>query len=153
MTWITQYTRGCAVCQQNKNITHRPKVPMYCITTTSDAKPFEQLALDLITDLPPSKGYDAILTLIDHGCSHMALFLPCHKMITGEKIAQLYFMHLFPWFGIPKQIISDRDPCFMSHFARALTKHLGIQQNLSTAFHPQTDGISERANQWLKQYL
>ena len=41
----------------------------------------------------------------------------------------------------------------MSHFARAMMKHLGIQQNLSTAFHPQTDGISERANQWLEQYL
>ena len=120
---------------------------------TNDAKPFEQVAMDLITDLSPSQGYDAVLTLVDHGCSHAALFLPCHKTIMGEKIAQLYFKHLFPWFGIPRRIISDRDPQFTSHFTRALTKHLGIHQNLSTAFHPQTDGISERANQWLEQYL
>ena len=109
--------------------------------------------MDLITDLSPSQGYDAVLTLVDHGCSRAALFLPCHKTITGEKIAHLYFKHLFPWFGIPKRIISDRDPRFTSHFAKALTTCLGIQQNLSTAFHPQTDGISERANQWLEQYL
>ena len=101
-TWITKYIQGCAICQQNKNITHRPKVPLYQITTTQDAKPFEQVAMDLITDLPSSQGYDAVLTLVDHGCSHAALFLPCHKTITGEKIANLYFKHLFPWFGIPK---------------------------------------------------
>ena len=109
--------------------------------------------MDLITNLPPSHGYDTVLTLIDHGCSHAALFLPCHKTIMGEKIAHLYFKHLFPWFGIPKRVISDRDPQFTSHFAKAFTMHLGIRQNLSTAFHPQTDGISERANQWLEQYL
>ena len=110
---------------------------------TQDAKPFKQVAMDLITDLPPSQGYDTVLTLVDHGCSCAALFLPCHKTITGEKIAHLYFKHLFPWFGIPKQVISDRDPWFTSHFAKALTTHLGIRQNFSTAFHPQTDGISE----------
>ena len=109
--------------------------------------------MDLITDLPLSHGYNAVLTIVDHGCSQAALFLPCHKMVMGEKIAQMYFEHLFPWFGIPKQIISDRDPQFTSHFARALAMHLGIQQILSMAFHPHTDGISERANQWLEQYL
>ena len=142
-TWVTQYMRGCAICQQNKNIMHRAKVPLYRITTTEDTKPFQQVAMDLITDLPPSRGYDAVLTLVDHGCSRAALFLPCHKTITGERIAHLYFKHLFPWFGILKCIISDRDPQFTSHFAKALMKHLGLQQNLSTAFHPQTDGISE----------
>ena len=152
-TWIAQYIKGCAICQQNKNITCRLRIPLYKITTTPDAKPFEQVTMDLITDLPPSQGYDAVLTLVDHGCLCAALFLPCHKTITGEKIAHLYFKHLFPWFGISRQIISDRDPRFTSHFARAMTKHLGMQQNLSTAFHPQTDGISERANQWLEQYL
>ena len=109
--------------------------------------------MDLITDLPPSHEYDAVLTLVDHGCSRAALFLPCHKTIMGENIAHLYFKHLFPWFGIPKRIISDRDLRFTSHFAKALVKHLGMQQNLLTAFHPQTDGISEQANQWLEQYL
>ena len=51
------------------------------------------------------------------------------------------------------KIISDRDPCFTSHFGKAITKKLGIEQNLSMAFHPQTNGLSEQKNQWIKQYL
>jgi len=73
--------------------------------------------------------------------------------ITGPQIAKLYLNHLYRWFGLPKQVISDRDPCFTSHFGHALTKELGIQQNLFMAFHPQTDGLSEWKNQWIKQYL
>jgi transposase InsO family protein len=89
----------------------------------------------------------------DNGCSRAAIFLPCSTTITGAGIAQLYLEHLFRWFGIPQKIISDRDPRFTSHFTRELTKGLGIDQNLSTAFHPQTDSLSERANQWVEQYL
>jgi Chromo (CHRromatin Organisation MOdifier) domain len=109
--------------------------------------------MDLITGLPESNGHDAILTIVDHGCSRAAIFLPCSTTITGAGIAQLYLEHLFQWFGIPQKIISDRDPRFTSHFARELTKGLGINQNLSTAFYPQTDGLSERTNQWVEQYL
>jgi len=109
--------------------------------------------MDLITRLPKSKGYNAILTIVDQGCSQGAIFLPCTATITGPQIAKLYLNHLYQWFGLPKQIISDRDPRFTSHFGRALTKELGIQQNLSTVFHPQMDGLSERKNQWVEQYL
>jgi len=109
--------------------------------------------MDLITGLPNSKGYDAILTIVDHECSRGVIFLPCLTTITGPQIAKLYLDHVYRWFGLPKQIISDQDPQFMSHFGHALTKELGTQQNLSMAFHPQTDGLSERKNQWVKQYL
>jgi hypothetical protein len=83
----------------------------------------------------------------------VAIFLPCSTTITGAGIAQLYLEHLFQWFGLPQKIISDQDPHFTLHFARELTKGLGIVQNLSMAFHPQTDGLSEQTNQWVKQYL
>jgi hypothetical protein len=73
--------------------------------------------------------------------------------ITGAGIAQLYLGHLFQWFGLPQKIISNRDPHFTSHFAQELTRGLGINQNLSTAFHPQTDSLSEQMNQWIEQYL
>ena len=66
--------------------------------------------MDLITDLPVSAGYNAILTIMDQGCSKVAKFISCTKTITGDGIAQLYLHHLFPWFGVPKRIISDRDP-------------------------------------------
>ena len=109
--------------------------------------------MDLITDLPLSNKYDAILTIVDQGCSKAAKFIPCHKTIDGQGVAQLYFKHLFPWFGIPKQIISDRDPRFTSHFSKAVCKATGIQQNISTAFHPCTDGQTERMNRWIEDYL
>jgi Integrase zinc binding domain len=67
--WITEYIKGCATCQQNKNLTHRIKTPLFCIPSTIDAKPFSHIAMDLITGLPKSNGHDAILTIVDHGCS------------------------------------------------------------------------------------
>jgi len=152
-TWIAQYVKGCAVCQQNKNVTHKMRTPLYKITVPDNAPPFTQIAMDLITGLPKSRGFDSILTIVDHGCSQGAIFLPCLSTITGPQIAQLYYRHVYPWFGLPSRIISDRDPRFTSHFGRALAKELGITWNLSTAYHPQTDGLTERKNQGLEQLL
>jgi hypothetical protein len=151
--WITNYVKGCAVCQQNKILTHRKKMPLYQITTEQGTLPFKQVAMDLITGLLKHKGKDVILTIIDHGCSQAAVFLPCATTITEPGIAQLYMDHVYKWFGLPTKIISDRDPRFTSHFGKSLTQQLKINQNLSSAFHPQTDGISERKNQWVEQYL
>src|SRR5579863_1737655 len=151
--WIADYIRGCATCQQYKNLTHKLKTPIYRIPVPASPAPFKQIALDLITGLPKSNDYDAILTIVDHGCSRAAIFLPCRTTITGPQIASLYLRHVYCWYGLPHKVISDRDPRFTSHFGRALTKELGIQQNISTAFHPQTDGLTERTNQWVEQYL
>jgi transposase InsO family protein len=74
-------------------------------------------------------------------------------MITGPQIAQLYYEHIYPWFGLPTKVISDRDPHFTSHFGCTLAKELGITWNMSTAYCPQTDGLTECKNQWLEQYL
>ena len=111
------------------------------------------VAMDLITDLPELRGFNAVLTIIDHGCSKAAKFIPCNTTITGQGVTALYLQHLVPWFGIPRKIISDRDPRFVSNFTTELCRLLNIQQNVSTAFHLRTDGASERANQWLEQYL
>jgi hypothetical protein len=128
--------QGCAKCQESKVITHMKRAPLYPFDTHVEQGPFQYVSMDLITDLPRSNRYDAILTIVDQGCSKAAKFLPCNKTIDGQGVAQLYFKHLFPWFGIPKRIISDRDPRFTSHFAKAVCKATGIQQNISTAFHP-----------------
>jgi len=141
--WITDYVWGCATCQQNKILTHRMCPPMYKIPTNPTALPFQQITMDLIIGLPESNHHDSILTIVDHGCSRAAVFLLCTKEIMGPKIAQLYFNHIYRWFGLPNKIISDRDPRFTSHFGKALATKLGIMQNLSTAFHPQTNGLSE----------
>ena len=151
--WINQYIKGCTTCQQNKNLMHITKTPLYKITVPENAPPFTQIVMNLITGLPLSRGYDAILTIVDHGCSQGAFFLPCKTTITGPQIAQLYYEHVYPWFGLPTKVISDRDPHFTSHFRCALAKELGITWNMSTAYHPQTDGLTECKNQWLEQYL
>jgi Integrase zinc binding domain len=93
--WIMEYIKGCTTCQQNKNLTHRTKTPIFQIPSTVNAKPFSHIAMDLIIGLPKSQGHDAILTIVDHGCSQAAIFLPCSTTITGAGIAQLYLEHLF----------------------------------------------------------
>ncbi len=151
--WIADYIKGCATCQQNKIMTHRKKIPLYRITTKEGTLPFQQIVMDLITGLPQQHGHNAILTIVDHRCSCAAIFLPCSNTITGPGIAQLYLDYVYRWFGLPTKMISDRDPRFTLQFGKALTEKLGIQRNLSTAFHPQTDGLSEQKNQWIEQYL
>jgi hypothetical protein len=117
------------------------------------AQPFQRVVMDLITGLPPVKGKDTILTIVDQGCSCIAIFLPCNTTITGPGITQLYHDHIFRWFGLPTKVISDWDPWFTSHFSKALMVQLGVEQNISTAFHPQMDRLSEQKNQWIEQYL
>jgi hypothetical protein len=105
--WIANYIKGCTTCQQNKIITHQRHTLPYNIPTTSMMQPFQQIAMDLITGLPRHQGFDAILTIVNHGCSWAAIFLPCATTITGPGIAQLYMEHIYRWFRLPKKLISD----------------------------------------------
>ncbi len=115
--------------------------------------PFETIALDFITKLPTSQGYDSILTVTDHDCTKAAVFIPCKESITAEEMAGLIVQHIFPRFRLPLKFISDRDPRFASRFMRGLCKATGTTQNISMAYHPRTDRQSECTNQWLEQYL
>ena len=114
------YVCGCAVCQENKPCTTHRKAPLQPITPEPHSGPFQMVAMDLIMDLPELNGFNAVLTIIDHGCSKAAKFIPCTTNITGEGVAALYLQHLVPWFGIPRKIISDCDPRFFSHFTTEL---------------------------------
>jgi len=75
---------------------------------------FKTVALDFITKLPMSQGYDSILTVTDHNCSKVALFIPCREAMTVEETVGLIVQHVFPQFGLPQQFISNQDPKFMS---------------------------------------
>ena len=146
-------SRDAPPASRTRSKTHKRRTPPFRITTTPNMKPFSQIAMDLIIGLPQANGKDAILTIVDHRCSRAAIFIPCTTTITGPGIAQLYLRNIYPWFGLPLHIISDRDPRFTSQFGKALTEKLGINHNTFTVFHPQTDGLSERKNQWIEQYL
>jgi hypothetical protein len=124
--WIEQYMKGCTTCQQNKNLTHKTCTLLYKIMVPTGAPPFTQVAIDLIIGLLKSRGYNSVLTIVDHGCLQGVLFLPCQSMITGPQITKLYYQHLYPWFGLPCHMITNRDPCFTSHFGKVLAKELGI---------------------------
>jgi len=109
--------------------------------------------MDFITKLPSSYGHDTILTITDHDVSKASIFLPCKETIDTVSVAALYATHVFPHYGIPLRIISDRDPCFNSKFTTELCRLLGICQNISTVYHPQTNGQLEQTNQSLETYL
>jgi hypothetical protein len=87
-----------------------------------------------ITKLPSSYGHDTILTITDYDVSKACIFLPCSETIDAVSITALYATHVFPHYGIPLRIISDRDPHFDSKFTMELCKLLGIHQNISTAY-------------------
>jgi len=152
-TFVTEYVKGCATCQMTKANTHPTHPPMFPIIPADNARPFETIAMDFITKLPQSGGFDTILTITDTDCSKASIFIPCHETIDSEGVALLYLNHVIPHYGIPHKIISDRDVRFVLKFSTELCQILNIHQNISTAYHPQTDGASERTNQTLEQYL
>ncbi len=140
---VMDYVRGCADCQRNKINTRPTRAPISPIFPKPEAMPFETITLDFITKLPISQGYDSILTITDHDCTKAAIFIPCKESMTAEETAGLIVQHVFPRFGLPSKFISDRDPKFASKFTRGLCKATGTTQNISTAYHPRTDGQSE----------
>jgi hypothetical protein len=149
---ITNYIKGCALCQSRKNNPTNPKPPLFPIPSDTYTLPFKSITLDFITKLPHSQTYNTILTITDT-FSKASIFVPCNETIDSEKTALLYATYVLPHYGLPSRIISDRDPRFTSTFTKELCRLLQIDQNISTAYHPQTDGQSERTNQWLEQYL
>ena len=107
---ITDYVKGCAKCQCHK-VNNRPtKAALNPIYPKPKAMPFKTVAIDFITKLPVSQGYDSILTITDHDCTKAAIFIPCNKEINAEQTAALYLRQVVTNFGLPSKIISDRDP-------------------------------------------
>lgn len=82
-----------------------------------------------------------------------AIFIPTSTDLTAQELAALYLSHVFSKHGLPNNIVSDHGSEFTSSFWKEITTTLGIELHLSTAFHPETDGQTERVNQVLEQYL
>ena len=143
--FVHNFVAGCAVCQQNTARTH-PVVPPLSPIKSSSSLPFKQLSIDLITDLPLSHGHDSLMVVVDHGLTKGVILAPCSKTIDANGIAQLFFDYVFKRFGLHDILISDRGPQFASAFTRELARLLKYDVCLSTAYHPQTDGQTERTN-------
>ena len=152
-TFVKNYVQGCGTCQQFK-IDRSPSKPAYIPTEgATSTRPFANCSMDLITDLPVADGHDSILVVVDQGLSKGVILTPCSKTLTSEDTARLLLENLYKRFGLPDKIISDRGPQFASKAFKELLKLLGIKSALSTAYHPQTDGTTERVNQEIEAYL
>ena len=149
---IQKYLEGCSTCQQNKMNTH-PTVPPLSPIPSEQTLPFKQISYDLITGLPPSNGFDALLVVVDHGLSKGVILCPTKKTLTTNGIAAIIFRKLYACFGLFNKVISDHGPQFAANFAKELGRILGYEISLSTAYHPQTDGETERLNQEIETYL
>ena len=147
---IRRYVRSCDLCQRNKVSRHAPYGEL--IPLEIPTRNWESISMDFITDLPLSHGSDTLLVVVDR-LSKQAHFIPTVKALDAPGLARLYITTVFKLHGLPASIVSDRGSVFTSLFWEALTSQLGVQLKLSTAYHPQTDGQTERVNQCIEQYL
>lgn len=148
--FVTDFVKSCPQCRRAKAIRHKPFGPLRFLPIPD--RPWSSLSMDFIEGLPPSATYDSILVVVDR-LTKMALFIPTHKTLTSPQLARLFIQHVFSKHGVPTDIVSDRGRHFISRFWADLCASLKIKSNLSTAYHPETDGQTERVNQILEQYL
>ena len=152
-SFVKNYVQGRGTCQQFKIDRNLSKPTFLPVEGTKATRPFANCSMDLITDLPPAASFDSILVMADQGPSKGVILLPCNKTITSEGTAKLLLENLYKRFGLPNKIISDRGPQFASKAFLELLELLSIRSALSTAYHPQTDGTTERVNQEIESYL
>ena len=149
-----QYVRTCDICQRMKAKHHRPYGVMVALPRPE--RPFQELTMDFITGLPPSKlrgsVSNAILVFVDR-FTKLALYLPTTKDIDSPGLADLFFDAVIRHYGMPKGIVSDRGSIFTSEFWEEVCRAARVKRRLSTAFHPQTDGQTEIRNKAIRAYL
>ena len=148
---VERYIASCEQCQRNKGSNQKPAGLLQPLELPT--KNWQQVSMDLIVQLPRTKtGNDAIVVFV-HRLSKMVHYQTVKTNITAPELAKVFFNTVFKLHGMPRTIVSDRDPKFTSLFWKALFKCMGTKLSMSTAFHPQTDGQTERSNRTLEQML
>ena len=112
-------------------------------------KPWMHISADFITKLPIAQGYDSVLVVVDR-LTKMVHFVPTTEKTLAEGLARLFKDNVWKLHGLPESIISDRGLQFVAGIMQELNRMLGIESKLSTVFHPQTDGQTEKVNQELE---
>ncbi len=115
-------------------------------------RPWSHIAIDFVTDLPNSRNYTTILTVIDR-FSKACRLIPLPKLPTAFETAEALLEQVFRFYGLSEDIISDRGPQFTSRVWRAFCQQLNINVNLTSGYHPQSNGQVERLNQEITQFL
>ncbi|GJT03278.1 putative reverse transcriptase domain-containing protein [Tanacetum coccineum] len=148
---IATYVSKCLTCakvkaehQRPSGLLVQPDIPQW---------KWDNITMDFVTKLPKSsQGYDTIWVIVDR-LTKSAIFVPMRETDPMEKLARMYLKEVVTRHGIPVSIICDRDLRFASNFWRSLQKALGTNLDMSTAYHPQTDGQSERTIQTLEDMM
>ena len=148
--YVKKYVSTCDLCSRGKTPRHLKHGELAPLPTP--AGPWKGISCDLVVDLPLSNEYDSILVFVDR-FTKMCHLIPCTKSTTSPEFARMFLDHVIRLHGIPESIVSDRGSIFTSQFWTALSKFLNLDKRMSTAFHPQTDGQTERMNQTVEQYL
>lgn len=145
---IKEFVQTCDVCQKTKPRKHAPVGLLQPIPIPS--QPFEVLSMDFISELPETpEGYNAILVVVDK-LTKYAITIPTTTAITEKETASLLFKYVFTKFGLPRQIISDRDTRWRGDFWAEVCRLMGMRRALTTAYHPQADGQTEALNHYLE---
>ena len=151
--FVKWYVQGCGICQQfkiNRNLSHPSYLP---IAGAKSTRHFASCSMDMITDLPTSGGYDSILAVVDHSLMKGVILVPCNKTLMADQCMQLLLDNIYKQFGLMDKIISNRGPQFVAKSFLELLKLLKIKSSLTMAYHPQSDGATERVNQEIEAYI
>jgi hypothetical protein len=144
------YIPSCVDCQQNKSATMKPTGPLHPLPVPE--RKGDSVAIDFVGPLPVDEGFDGIATMTDRLGSDVRI-VPIHINMTTEDFAVIFFTNWYCKNGLPLEIISDRDKLFTLRFWRVLHALTSVKLRMSSSFHPETDGASERSNKTLNQAL
>ncbi|KAF8748123.1 hypothetical protein RHS01_11031 [Rhizoctonia solani] len=144
-----EWVECCPACQANRQA-HAPTIALKPLEVPPF--PFHTISYDFITGFPKLQGHDAILVVID-SFSKFGHFIPTSKKVTAKGLADLFVSHVWKLHGLPVKTVSDRGTTFTGKFLRALYQRLGVKPAFSSAYHPESNGQTERVNQFIKFYL
>lgn len=151
---VQTYCDTCMTCKRSKPNNQRPYGLLNPLSVPKE--PWEGIGIDFVGPLPESKdrnaSYDSITVIIDL-LSGMVHLVPSRTNYTAKQIAELIFSEVYKLHGVPKYIVSDRDSLFTSTFWTHLHKLIGTELRMSSAYHPESDGSTERANRTVTQML
>jgi hypothetical protein len=144
------YIPSCIKCLRNKSLTIKPPGPLHPLPVPDQRG--SDITMDFVSPLPVDNGFDCLLTITDRIGSDVRI-IPTNTNITADTLALLFFDNWYCKNGLPATIACDRDKLFVSCFWNTLTKLTGIKLKMSSAYHPETNGSSERSNKTINQML
>ena len=148
--WIRNYICSCDTCQRNKSSRHAKYRLLQPLDTPY--APWRSISVDFIVALPESEGMNQIMVVVDR-FTKMGHFITLRGESTAKDCADAFIKNVWKLHRLPDEIVSDRDTRWTSEFWKNLCEIIGIKRNLSTAFHPQSDGQTKCLNQTLEPYL